>query len=393
MESDKDLVSVELEPEKKGLVLKHRMYTVTSTLHKANVQRRYNDFIAFHEVLLLRYPYRLVPRLPPKKIVANTEFIEGRRRALKRFLVLILRHPAIGKDPIVNYFLTFKGSDAGHKLKEQYKGVPDEFMTNEMASSAKDNVPADTQASLTSSRQQLYFIHKHIEQMKDILERLGGRSTAYAVDMLSFSKNLQALSEESNPVTEWATGGNKTWQKLQRGFKSLVVPFASIAEKSAMHSTHETEGVSDYLEMFMDITAAYKELVERHEKGVLRDHHMALHKMQQYKQRQMSTAMKGNENMDQLEHRIIAQEGAISNMENRNYFSLYCLQEETRFIHSNMNMVVKMFQNLVDIEIRKHTELCTLWDDMRQPINHLAESANTPGSPVSPDTSSKSFFG
>ena len=36
-----------------------------------------------------------------------------------------------------------------------------------------------------------------------------------------------------------------------------------------------------------------QELIERHEKGVLRDHHMALHKMQQYKQRQMSTAMKG----------------------------------------------------------------------------------------------------
>ena len=46
---------------------------------------------------------------------------------------------------------------------------------------------------------------------------------------------FSALSEESNPVTEWATGGNKTWQKLQRGFKSLVVPFASIAEKSAIH--------------------------------------------------------------------------------------------------------------------------------------------------------------
>ena len=32
MESDKDLVAVELEPEKKGLVLKHREYTVTSTV-------------------------------------------------------------------------------------------------------------------------------------------------------------------------------------------------------------------------------------------------------------------------------------------------------------------------------------------------------------------------
>ena len=61
--------------------------------------------------------------------------------------------------------------------------------------------------------------------------------------------------------------------------------------------------------------------------------------------------------MDQLEHRIIQQEGAISNMENRNYFSLFCLQMETRLIHSNMNMVVKMLQNFVDIELRKHTEV------------------------------------
>lgn len=314
---------------------------------------------------------------------------------MKRFLMLILRHPAMADDPIVSYFLTFKGSDAGSKLKEQYKGVPDEFMTNSMASNAKDNVPSDTQACLTNSRQQLYYIHKHTEQMKDVLERLAGRSTAYAVDMLSFSKNLQALSDEANPVTEWATGGNKLWQKLQKGFKSLVVPFASIAEKSALHSTHETEGVCNYLDMFLDLTAAYKELVERHEKGVLRDHHLALHKMQQYKQKQMSTAMKGNENMDQLEHRIVQQEGAISNMENRNYFSLYCLQMETRLIHSNMNMVVKMLQNFVDIENRKHTELCQLWDEMRSPVMQLADSANSPSSPSSPVDGAKSvsFFG
>lgn len=101
----------------------------------------------------------------------------------------------------------------------------------------------------------------------------------------------------------------------------------------------------------------FKELIERHEKGVLRDHHVALHKMQQYKQKHMSAAVKGNDGMDQLEHRIVQQEGAIHNMENRNFFSLYCLQVETRLIHSNMNMLVQMLQNLVDIEIRKHTEV------------------------------------
>jgi len=45
--------------------------TFVFQLHKSNVQRRYNDFVAFHEVLLLRYTYRLVPRLPPKKIVGK----------------------------------------------------------------------------------------------------------------------------------------------------------------------------------------------------------------------------------------------------------------------------------------------------------------------------------
>ena len=100
-----------------------------------------------------------------------------------------------------------------------------------------------------------------------------------------------------------------------------------------------------------------KELIERHEKGILCDHQLALHKMQQYKQKHMSTAVKSNEGIDQLEHRIVQQEDAIHTMENRNFFSLYCLQMETQLIHQNMDMLVKMLQNLVDIEIRKHTEV------------------------------------
>lgn len=32
------------------------------------VYRRYNDFVAFHDLLLARFPYRLIPKLPPKKM-------------------------------------------------------------------------------------------------------------------------------------------------------------------------------------------------------------------------------------------------------------------------------------------------------------------------------------
>ena len=39
--------------------------------HNCTVNRRYNDFVAFHDMLLLRFPYRLIPTLPPKKLMGG----------------------------------------------------------------------------------------------------------------------------------------------------------------------------------------------------------------------------------------------------------------------------------------------------------------------------------
>ena len=44
------------------------------------------------------------------KISGSKEFIEARKRALKRFLTLVVRHPVLCEDRIVNFFLTVKGS-------------------------------------------------------------------------------------------------------------------------------------------------------------------------------------------------------------------------------------------------------------------------------------------
>lgn len=39
--------------------------------HKTTVHRRYRDFEALLDLLLSRYPYRVVPKLPPKKAVGG----------------------------------------------------------------------------------------------------------------------------------------------------------------------------------------------------------------------------------------------------------------------------------------------------------------------------------
>lgn len=53
-----DSIIVQLVPEKKGLFLKYSEYLVASKRFGSKVTRRYNDFVALHEVLLNRFPYR-----------------------------------------------------------------------------------------------------------------------------------------------------------------------------------------------------------------------------------------------------------------------------------------------------------------------------------------------
>ena len=38
---------------------------------KSCVMRRYSDFDSLYDMLTSRYPYRMVPRLPPKKMLGG----------------------------------------------------------------------------------------------------------------------------------------------------------------------------------------------------------------------------------------------------------------------------------------------------------------------------------
>ncbi|OUM52425.1 hypothetical protein BVG19_g1617 [[Candida] boidinii] len=78
---DKIIVTVKEIPEKEGLVFKHINYLISHNIkfpseyiqqegQKGNtikVIRRYSDFAWLIEILWKKYPYRLIPELPPKK--------------------------------------------------------------------------------------------------------------------------------------------------------------------------------------------------------------------------------------------------------------------------------------------------------------------------------------
>nr|XP_055202751.1 sorting nexin-8 isoform X1 [Gorilla gorilla gorilla] len=369
----RDTVQVELIPEKKGLFLKHVEYEVSSQRFKSSVYRRYNDFVVFQEMLLHKFPYRMVPALPPKRMLgADREFIEARRRALKRFVNLVARHPLFSEDVVLKLFLSFSGSDVQNKLKESAQCVGDEFLNCKLATRAKDFLPADIQAQFAISRELIRNIYNSFHKLRDRAERIASRAIDNAADLLIFGKELSAIGSDTTPLPSWAALNSSTWGSLKQALKGLSVEFALLADKAAQQGKQEENDVVEKLNLFLDLLQSYKDLCERHEKGVLHKHQRALHKYSLMKRQMMSATAQNREpeSVEQLESRIV-EENAIQTMELRNYFSLYCLHQETQLIHVYLPLTSHILRAFVNSQIQGHKEMSKVWNDLRPKLSCL----------------------
>lgn len=388
----KDTIKIELTPEKKGLFLKHVEYQVTSERFTVTVYRRYSDFDVFHELLLQRYSYRVVPALPPKRAlkgvltsVSEREFIEGRRRALTRFLNLVARHPVFSEDELVKTFLTFSGSDVQSKLRDACRKLGDEFMTCKYATQAKDYLPADIQSQFSSSRQLIRNIHSSFQKLRDRAEKMAERSKDNATDLLMFGKELSFLGSDESPVPILVSGRNP-WSALRHSVKGLSVDFSALSEKAARQGRREEDEVVEKLDMFLDLLQSYRDLCERHEKGVLHDHQRALQKYGIMKRQIMSATVQPKEQLsvEQLESRIVQQENAIQAMELRNYFSLFCLHQESQLIFTYLPITSHILASFVDSQVQGHKEMGEVWQDLHSKLKSLFGDGNGRSPPLSP---------
>ncbi|KAM8765076.1 sorting nexin-8 [Rhynchonycteris naso] len=396
----RDAVQVELIPEKKGLFLKHVEYEVSSQRFKSSVYRRYNDFVVFHELLLQKFPYRMVPALPPKRMLgADREFIETRRRALKRFINLVARHPPFSEDVVLKLFLSFSGPDVQSRLKESAQCVGDEFLNCKLATRAKDFLPADIQTQFAVSRELIRNIYNSFYKLRDRAERIASRAIDNAADLLIFGKELRqvalgggrglrlcAIGSDTTPLPSWATLNSSTWGSLKQALKGLSVEFAVLADKAAQQGKQEENDVVEKLSLFLDLLQSYRDLCERHEKGVLHKHQRALHKYSLMK-RQMSAAVHSREpeSVEQLESRIVEQENAIQTMELRNYFSLYCLHQEMQLVHVYLPLTSHILGAFVNSQIQGHKEMSKVWNDLKPKLHCLfAGPSSTLTPPRSP---------
>ncbi|OWK11172.1 SNX8 [Cervus elaphus hippelaphus] len=201
--------------------------------------------------------------------------------------------------------------DVQNKLKESAQCVGDEFMNCKLAARAKDFLPADIQTQFAMSRELIRNIYNSFHKLRDRAERMVSRAIDNAADLLIFGKELRqvpcALGSDTTPLPSWASLNSGTWGSLKQALKGLSVEFALLADKAAQQGKQEENDVVEKLNLFLDLLQSYKDLCERHEKGVLHKHQRALHKYSLMKRQMMSATAQSREpeSVEQLESRIV----------------------------------------------------------------------------------------
>lgn len=359
-----DIVNVQLVPEKKGLFLKYSEYIVTSKRFGYKVTRRYNDFVALQELLLNRFPYRLIPNLPPKKIIINdNQFLEERTRGLQRWLTLVCRHPILCHDSLVSFFLTDEASDLQHRIRNIFRKVPDEFMTSDLAATAKDLVPSEN-GQIASNRECIRSLVNVIGRLKLDIESLISHNHDTAREIEDISMQLKHISSMNIGSDQHFV---ENWGNVQRNFDVTSSELHAISSASLKQADTERKIVCEKLSLIYDILVAHKELCERLEKGLAHDHQMALSKMLALKKKKLQGAIRGtnSESIEQLEAKMLAQENIISNIDLRTDFSLYCVHTETQLVFTYLGTIPSIISNFIDLKTKSHFEFLNLWRSLQ----------------------------
>ncbi|KAH9840265.1 uncharacterized protein C8Q71DRAFT_484009 [Rhodofomes roseus] len=160
------------------LLNRYLAYEVTSD-RGAPVPRRYSEFVFLWDCLVKRYPFRLLPALPPKRVGPDENFLEQRRKGLARFLNFIVNHPIIKDDGVLAVFLTEPSFEAWRKHTSI--SYEEESASKRVDRVEEMGIPSDLNEKLNFVRGKVGYLIEHWQRICMLAERIIRRREAEAV--------------------------------------------------------------------------------------------------------------------------------------------------------------------------------------------------------------------
>ncbi|TYJ55310.1 hypothetical protein B9479_004033 [Cryptococcus floricola] len=199
---DLERVTVDLIPEKEGWFLQKYRLSSTKRGDQA-VTRRFSDFLWLADILSKRYPYRLLPPIPPKRLNPDAAFLEARRLSLQRLLSSLTSHPVLSQDPCLTTFLTLPSPGFEGWRKRTSVALEEEGPSSP---SLALRVPRDLEPKLLALRSNLPQLLSNLHKLITLYERALTRAQAEKGDSERLAGVLEGLGGGVKECCFWFYG-------------------------------------------------------------------------------------------------------------------------------------------------------------------------------------------
>ncbi|KAJ1948617.1 Sorting nexin mvp1, partial [Linderina pennispora] len=281
---DLEDVKIQESAEKGGLVFKHTNYEVSTRSFGAMVVRRYNDFFWISNYLVKRYPYRILPNIPPKgfpgKVTDNHDMLlpvlyirklclvahtHNRIKGLTRFACAIQRTPFLSRDPLVIQF--FSNTDEFSRIVKigNFDQDAEQFDAKDEAGNTPLSEVNQTYQSFEDYYQRIMRDEERCRTQITALEKIARYKQAIGDELYAYSdtlrtRNMPGESRTGDPQFHRHTAGKR---RLDSNLNELSMNFgdASLLEKSEGEVIKTIS--AEHLRRLYDVVVAMKLLMDR----------------------------------------------------------------------------------------------------------------------------------
>ncbi|KAL4065857.1 hypothetical protein V8B97DRAFT_1932324 [Scleroderma yunnanense] len=162
-----------------GFILNRYTVYEIKTERTDPVHRRYSEFVFLWDCLVRRYPFRLLPTLPPKRVQPDAAFLEQRRKGLARFLNAVINHPVIKEDGLLAIFLSEPSLETWRK--HTAISLEEESASKRVDGIEEMSIPSDLEEKLAIVRGKLNPLIEQWQRICVLAERMIKRRESAAV--------------------------------------------------------------------------------------------------------------------------------------------------------------------------------------------------------------------
>ncbi|KAF8141550.1 hypothetical protein EV363DRAFT_1308412 [Boletus edulis] len=360
-----ETVTVTIQGQQGHLLNRYTVYEI-STDRGPPVHRRYSEFAFLWDCLVRRYPFRLLPVLPPKRIQPDAAFLEQRRKGLARFLNSVINHPVVKEDGLLSTFLTEPSFEMWRK--HNTVALEEESTSKRVDRIEEMSIPSDLEEKLAVVRGKINPLIEQWQKICLLTERIIKRRESAAADLARLTNVLRVVVE----VNERCWRGDDC--ELCDGVRTGI---GRIAEHTQQQSDLLEQRTHTLLRSTLESLKLCGTCLSRHDR-------LAVDNVERLKKRVDSNSMKleglkvaqrdgWEEDADRVIVLIEKDQATIASLLNRRVFIRACMWHELRVVlHNRENALLsKLVQTLAHEEQAFVDNILANWVSLGNAVDEM----------------------